>query len=120
MKEVKNLEDKKNFVVNVLKRSMKMFLIILYLTIIISMIAGGISAGIMTLTPPDAFGYTVSKENYLGYMSTCSFVPFSSIILFGMAFIGSILLWKLIKYLKRKSKSPHLQLKSTMLRNAIK
>lgn len=99
---------------------MKMFLIITYLTIIISLIAGGISAGIMTLAPPDAFGYTVSKKNYLGYMSTCSFVPFSTIILFGMTFVGSILLWKLIKYLRKRSKPSHLQVESTMLRNAIK
>jgi hypothetical protein len=114
------LEDKKNFVVNVLKRSIKMFLIITYLTIIISMIAGGISAGIMTLIPPDAFGYTVSKKNYLGYTSTCSFVPFSTIILFGMAIVSSILLWKLIKYLRRKSKPSHLQLESKMLTTAFK
>ena len=84
------------------------------------MIAGGISAGIMTLTPPEAFGYTVSHKNYLGYLSSCSFVPFSTIILFGMAIAGSILLWKFIKYLRRKSKASQIQLGPEILTTEIK
>lgn len=90
------------------------------MTLIAGMIGGGISAGIMTLTPPEAFGWTVSNTNYLGYTSNCTFAPFSSLMLFGMAFIGSILLIKLIKYLRRKSKNSEIYLKLKMLTNKIR
>ena len=69
------------------------------------MIAGGVSAGSLTLTPSEGLGWTVSKANYLGYMSICSFAPFSTIMLFGMAGLGLILLLKLVKYLRRKSRN---------------
>ena len=98
---------------------MKLFLAILYITIIISMIAGGVSAGIMTLTPPEAFGWTVSNTNYLGYLSICSFAPFSSLLLFGMAFIGFLLLLTFIKYLRRKSKTSEIYIKVKALTNKI-
>jgi hypothetical protein len=83
------------------------------------MIAGGISAGTMTLIPPDGLGWTVSKVNYLGYMSICSFAPFSSLMLFGMAFLGLILLLKLIKYLRRKIKQSEIIVKVKTLANKI-
>jgi hypothetical protein len=89
---------------NLLLKSLKIILIILYITIIVSMIAGGVTAGIMTLIPSEGLGWTVSKANYLGYMSICSFAPFSTSLLFGMAFLGSFLLLKRVKYLRRKSK----------------
>ncbi|MFX0060073.1 MAG: hypothetical protein ACFE85_12845 [Candidatus Hodarchaeota archaeon] len=54
-------------------------------------------SGILTLLPDEA-----SKPCYLGYYAHCSFTPFSTLILFGMALIGSVLLVKLIKYFKRK------------------
>lgn len=75
------------------------------------MIAGGISAGSLTLIPPEGFGWTVSKANHLGYMSICPFAPFSTFLLFGMALLGFILLWKLIKYLRRKSKKSEIYVK---------
>lgn len=62
-----------------------------------ALVFGGIVPGIMTLLPDEA-----SKPCYLGYYAHCSFTPFSTIILFGMALIGSVLLVKLIKYFKRK------------------
>ncbi|MFW9783903.1 MAG: hypothetical protein ACFFFB_16580 [Candidatus Heimdallarchaeota archaeon] len=114
------MENKRKFLGNILKKTIKSFLIILYITIITGMIGGGISAGIMTLTPPEAFGWTVSSTNYLGYISTCAFAPFSSLLLFGMAFIGSILLMKFIKYLRRKSKNAEIYLKLKMLVNKIR
>lgn len=113
------MEKRKISLKNLLKKSLRLFLAIFYLTIIIVMIAGGVSAGIMTLTPPEEFGWTVSKTNYLGYMSICSFTPFSSILLFGMAVIGSILLMKLIKRVRRKSKTSEIYLKFKALTNKI-
>ena len=62
------MEKRKISVKYLLKKSLKLFLAIFYLTIIIAMIAGGVTAGIMTLTPPENFGWTVSNTNYLGYM----------------------------------------------------
>ena len=97
--------NKKSFVKNILRKFIKIVLILLYTTIIISMIAGGVTAGTLTLIPPDSFAWTVSKANYLGYMSICSFVPFSTLMLFVMALFGIILLFKLIKYLRTKTKN---------------
>ena len=51
----------------------------------------------MTLIPDDA-----SKPCYLGYYAHCSFTPYSTLILLTMAIVGTILLIKLIKYLKRQ------------------
>ncbi|MFX0011424.1 MAG: hypothetical protein ACFE9R_14015 [Candidatus Hermodarchaeota archaeon] len=104
---------------NVLLKSIKFTFIFLYIVIIFSMIAGGISAGTLTLLPPDGFGWTVSKVNYLGYKSICAFVPFSSLMLFGMAFLGSFLLVKLIKYLRRKTKQSEIYVKVKTLANKI-
>ncbi|MFX0020802.1 MAG: hypothetical protein ACFE9S_00630 [Candidatus Hermodarchaeota archaeon] len=64
-----------------------------------SLIAGGMSTGIMTLIPDDA-----SKPCYLGYYAHCSFTPYSTLILFVMAIIGTILFLKLIKYVRRRYK----------------
>ena len=89
---------------NILIKSIKLVLAIFYITIVIGLIAGGISAGVMTLLPPDDFGWTVSKANYLGYISICSFTPFSTLILFGMAILGFILLVISIRRRRRKSK----------------
>ncbi|MDX1797699.1 MAG: hypothetical protein R3255_03530, partial [Candidatus Lokiarchaeia archaeon] len=50
-----------------------------------------------TLIPDDA-----SKLCYLGYYAHCSFAPFSTLILFAMAIVGTILLTKFIKYSRRK------------------
>jgi hypothetical protein len=83
------------------------------------MIAGGVFAGIMTLTPPEGFGWTVSKDNYLGYMSICSFAPFSSLMLFAMATIGVFLLVKLLKYLRRKTKKSEVYIKLKTLVSKI-
>ncbi|MFW9938493.1 MAG: hypothetical protein ACFFD5_12650 [Candidatus Thorarchaeota archaeon] len=58
---------------------------------------GGIVPGILTLLPDEA-----SKPCYLGYYAHCSFAPFSTLILFGLALLGVVLLVKLIKYFKRK------------------
>ncbi len=51
----------------------------------------------MTFIPDDA-----SKPCYLGYYAHCSFTPYSTLILFTMAIVGTILLIKLIKYIRRK------------------
>ena len=64
------------------------------------LIIGGISSGIITLIRNDA-----SKPCYLGYYAYCSFTPFSTLILFTLAIIGTIILTKLINSLKRKKKN---------------
>jgi hypothetical protein len=102
------------------KKLIKFFFMIIYITTIIGMVAGGITAGIWTLIPAEAFGWTVSKISYLGYASTCSFTPFSSLMLFGMALLGFFALIKLIKYVRRISKASRIVQKSKLLMSKIK
>ena len=83
----------------ILKNMMKRILVSLYIIFVIALIAGGFSTGIMTLIPDAA-----SKQCYLGYYAHCSFTPFSTLILFTMAIVGTIMLVKLIKYIKREIK----------------
>ena len=56
---------------------------------VVALIAAPIPTGIMTLLPDQA-----SKPNYLGYYSTCSFAPYSTLILFALVVIGVVLLIK--------------------------
>ncbi|MFX1480228.1 MAG: hypothetical protein ACFFCI_19115 [Promethearchaeota archaeon] len=114
------MERRKISVRSMMKKSIKLFLVMLYITTIIAMIAGGITAGTMTLLPPEDFGWTVSKMNYLGYRSICAFAPFSTIMLFGMAFIGLILLIKFIKYIRRKAKNSKAYTKLKILINKVR
>ncbi|MFX0058355.1 MAG: hypothetical protein ACFE85_14780 [Candidatus Hodarchaeota archaeon] len=105
------MEKKKLSLVGLVKKSIKLFLIILYIIFVIALAFGPLVAGIWTLIPAEFFGWEVSKLSYLGYYSTCTFAPFSSIGLFGLSFIGFILLIKLRKYLVRKTKNSILYLK---------
>ncbi|MFX1408194.1 MAG: hypothetical protein ACFFBW_14690 [Promethearchaeota archaeon] len=80
-----------------MKGIIKSFLLLLYTIFVFGLVFGGIVPGILTLLPDEA-----SKPCYLGYYAHCSFAPFSTLILFGMALVGVVLLVKLIKYFKRK------------------
>ena len=91
------MEIKKKSIKKVLNMIIKSILLLFYIIFVGSLIIGGISAGIMTLIPDEA-----SKLCYLGYYAHCSFTPFSTLILFAMASVGTILLLKLIKYFRRK------------------
>ncbi|MFX1500579.1 MAG: hypothetical protein ACFFDH_06385 [Promethearchaeota archaeon] len=91
------MEINKQTVKNISKKITKSFFFLLYLIFVISLIVGGIIAGIMTLIPDEA-----SKPCYLGYYAHCSFTPYSTLILFAMAIVGTILLLKLIKYTRRQ------------------
>ena len=82
-----------------LRKIIKSFLFLLYIIFVISLLAGGISAGIMTLIPDEA-----SKPCYLGYYAHCSFTPYSTLILFAMTIVGAFLLFKLIKYIRKQYK----------------
>ena len=93
----------RNFIVPiVLKMLIKFNLVFLYLTFVIALSFGSLTAAIFTILPPDGLGWTVSKPNYLGYYSVCSFAPFSTLILVGMALIGFFLLIKFGSVIKRK------------------
>lgn len=81
----------------ILRRIIKLILLLFYMIFVGSLIIGGVSAGIMTLIPDEA-----SKPCYLGYYAHCSFTPYSTLILFAMAIVGSILFMMFIKYLRRK------------------
>ncbi|MFX1470385.1 MAG: hypothetical protein ACFFB8_17215 [Promethearchaeota archaeon] len=111
------MENKRISLVSLLKKSIKLFLIILYITFVIALSFGPIVAGFWTLIPAEVFGWEVTKVSYLGYYSTCTFAPFSTISLFSLAFIGLILLIKLRRYLVRKSKNSALFLKYKTLTN---
>ena len=91
------MEINKKSIKKISKNIIKSFLLLFYIIFVGSLIIGGISAGIMTLIPDDA-----SKPCYLGYYAHCSFTPYSTLILLTMAIVGTILLIKLIKYLKRQ------------------
>ena len=93
------MEINKNSVKNISKKILKSILFLLYATIVLSLIIGGLSSGIITLIPDEA-----SKPCYLGYYAHCSFTPYSTLILFAMVILGTILLLKLIKYVRRQYK----------------
>ncbi len=95
----KKLEKNKKSFKFILKIIIKSTFLVIYVIFLGGLIIGGISSGIMTLIPDQA-----SKPCYLGYYAHCSFTPFSTLILFAMTVIGTILLIKLIKYLRRKHK----------------
>ena len=92
--------ERNNLAVKVVLKVLKSTFIVIYLTLIVGLIAGGISAGILTMIPDEA-----SKPCYLGYYAHCSFTPYSTLILFTMAIVGTILLIKLVKYFKRQYKN---------------
>ena len=91
------LEENKKSIKKMLKIIIKSFILLFYTIFVGALIIGGISSGIMTLIPNEA-----GKPCYLGYYAHCSFTPYSTLILFAMAIVGTILLVKLIKYLKRE------------------
>jgi len=91
-------KNKKSFKI-ILKTIIKSTFLLIYVIFLGGLIIGGISSGIITLMPDEA-----SKPCYLGFYAHCSFTPFSTLILFVMTVIGTVLLIKLIKYLKRKNK----------------
>ncbi|MFW9784931.1 MAG: hypothetical protein ACFFFB_21805 [Candidatus Heimdallarchaeota archaeon] len=87
-----------NLIISKLSKVIKAILLGIYLILLIGLIAGGVSSGIITLIPDEA-----SKLCFLGYYAHCSFTPFSTLILFAMAIIGLILLVKLINRFRRKA-----------------
>ncbi len=93
---------RKSLAVKVVLKVVKSTFILIYLTLIVGLIAGGFSAGILTMLPDEA-----SKPCYLGYYAHCSFTPYSTLILFAMAMIGTILLIRLVKYFKRQYKNSY-------------
>ena len=93
----------------ILKAMLIFFVVLIYISFVIALSFGSLVAGIFTILPAEGFGWTVSKPSYLGYYSVCSFAPFSTLILFGMAFVGFFLLIKLGAYIKRKYRSSKFQ-----------
>jgi len=99
------MERKKFSLVSLLKKLIKLFFMTLYVILIVGLSFGTASASIITILPAEA-----SKVNHLGYYSTCSFAPYSTIILFSLAILGFILLIKFVKRLVRQSKKSVLYL----------
>lgn len=93
------MKIEKNQILSIIMKMIKGIIILLYTIFVIALLSGGLSAGILTLIPHEA-----SKANYLDYYSLCSFVPYSTMILFTMAIVGTVLLVKLMKYYKRTLK----------------
>ena len=91
------MELNKNSIKKVVRIIIKSFLVLFYAVFIGSLIIGGLTSGIITLIPDEA-----SKPCYLGYYAHCSFTPYSTLILFAMAIIGTILLLKFIKDVRKK------------------
>ena len=92
-----NLELNIESGINILKKMIRSILILLYFIFAAAMIIGGAISGAMTLLPAEA-----NKPCYLGYYALCSFTPYSSIILFSIAFTGVILMIVLKRFLKKK------------------
>ena len=93
----KILDLNKKSIKSISRKIIKSTLVLIYIIFIVSLITGGISTGIMTLIPDEA-----SKPCYLGYYAHCSFTPYSTLILFAMAIVGTILLVKLIKHFRNR------------------
>ncbi|MFX0002791.1 MAG: hypothetical protein ACFE9C_03220 [Candidatus Hodarchaeota archaeon] len=91
------MELNKNSIKKVVRIIIKSFLVLFYAIFIGSLIIGGLTSGIITLIPDEA-----SKLCYLGYYAHCSFTPYSTLILFAMTIIGTILLLKFIKYVRKQ------------------
>lgn len=91
------MEKNKKSLKKISKSIFKSSILLIYLIFVGALIIGGLSAGIITLIPDEA-----SKPCYLGYYAHCSFTPYSSLILFAMTLVGTILLIKLIKYIRRQ------------------
>ncbi len=109
--------NKKISLKRILKSILIFFMAIIYITIVIALSFGSLTAGIFTILPAEGFGWTVSKPNYLGYSSVCSFAPFSTIILFAMSIVGFFLLVKLVSFLKRKYKNSKIPLSPKIITN---
>ena len=83
-----------------LKKILKGIGLIFYSIFVLALLISGVVTGILTLIPDEA-----SKPCYLGYYAHCSFTPYSTLILFGMAAVGVILLIFLIRSLKKQYKN---------------
>ena len=86
----------------IIKAVIIFFVALIYISFVVALSFGALTAGIFTVLPAESFGWTVSKPSYLGYYSVCSFAPFSTLILFGMSIVGFFLLIKLGSFIKRK------------------
>ncbi|MHA2010274.1 MAG: hypothetical protein ACXABO_14560 [Promethearchaeota archaeon] len=93
-----------------IKKGLKVFIIIFRAT----MAFAALIAGILIVFPAEA-----SKLNRLGYYSVCPFVPFSTLILLGMSFIGFILLRKKVASFKRKDRGSKNGLKNHIILEEI-
>ena len=108
------MEKGGNLVKKILKISIILFVAIVYITFVIALSFGSLTAGVFTVLPAEFFGWEVSKASPLGYYSVCSFAPYSTLILFGMSAVGFLLLVKLVKYLRRKTQNSKLYLRYKM------
>ena len=88
--------------IEIIKKIIKSFLVLIYSIFVIALVSGGLSAAILTVMPAEA-----SKPCYLGYYALCSFTPYSTLILSGMAIVGIILLIQLIKYFRKNLKKEY-------------
>ena len=105
------MEKKGNLGKKIVKNSILLFVAIVYIAFVVALSFGSATAGVFTVLPAEFFGWEVSKPSALGYYSVCSFAPFSTLILFGMSVVGFLLLAKLVKYLRRKTKNSKLYLR---------
>lgn len=62
---------------------------------IIAAIVGSSAAAIWTLIPTELLAWGSSTSNLLGYVSHCSFAPFSTAILSVVSMVGLLVGWKI-------------------------
>jgi flavodoxin len=77
-----------------------LFFQLFYWAFMVAAVVGGIGAGIWTLIPTAWLDYGASKPCYLGYVTHCSFAPWSSIILFALVPFG---IWGILRGLRMVS-----------------
>ena len=102
--------NKRILLKKLVKGTLIFFVAFIYISFVISLSFGSLTAGIFTVLPAEGFGWTVSKPSYLGYYSVCSFAPFSTLILFGMASLGFFLLVKLGSFLRKRYRNSKIPL----------
>ena len=78
-----------------IKRVLKTFGLTLVWGFLSALVIGTLAAAIWTVIPTDLLRWGSTKVNLIGYVSHCPFVPISTAVLLGSAFVGSVFVWKL-------------------------
>ncbi|MHA2063554.1 MAG: hypothetical protein ACXABY_04140 [Candidatus Thorarchaeota archaeon] len=95
MQEIVEVSDQRVDITSKVTRFVTILGLALIWAFIIAAIVGGFAAAIWTVIPTAMLEWGASGPNLLGYVSHCSFVPISTIILSIVSLVGMMMGWKL-------------------------